>query len=244
MDQSWYGLTSVGPMARTVADVAAMLAVLARQPVADLTAPAGLRVAMSLRSPSAIARPDEHNRSAVLRAGSRLEGLSHQVTRAEPRYSPLLTSQWTRRWQAGVAEAARDLPLAELEPRTQTMVAKGRRVQRLGGERSGAAAAWRQRMIAWLDNYEVLIMPTVATKPPSAGSMDGRGYVSTLLRSAAAVPYTQVWNLAGLPAAAIPTGIGEDGAPRSVQLIAKPGDEASLLALATQLEQFASPPVG
>lgn len=240
--QHWYGLTSSGPIARSVADTAAMLAVLEEKPGHELAAPGALRVAMSLRSPSPIARPDQHNREAVQQAGRRLVELGHQVTSDNPPYSPLLISRWTRHWHAGIAQDARGLPPTQLEPRTRVMVAKGRRVQRLGGPRPGVAAAWRRRMSAWLESYDILIMPTVATVPPAAGSMDGRGYLPTLLSTAAAVPYTPAWNLAGLPAAAIPTGVSSDGRPQSVQLIGKPGDEAVVLALASQLEQFQAPP--
>ncbi len=240
--QHWYGLSSSGPMARTVADTAAMLAVLEGKPVGERADPGVLRVAMSLRSPSPIARPDQHNRSGVLAAGRRLAELGHQVTTADPPYSPLLTSQWTRYWHAGIAQDAHDLPPDRLEPRTRTMVAKGRRSQHQGGNRPEVAAAWRRRMIGWLADYDVLLTPTVARKPPLAGSMNGRGYVATLIPSAATTPYTPAWNLAGLPAAAIPTGVSSDNRPVSVQLVAKPGGEDTLLALAAQLEQYVAPP--
>lgn len=239
--QHWFGLTSAGPMARSVADAAAMLAVLEAKPSHDLAAPEALRVAMSLRSPSPIGRPDEPYRAALVRAGRRLEELGHQVTTANPPHSPMLTSRWTRYWHAGVADAAQDLPATGLEPRTRVVVAKGRRVLRLGGPRPSVAAASRRRMSAWLEAYDVLITPTVAKAPPAAGSLDGRGYVATLLSQAAAVPYTQAWNLAGLPAVAIPTGLRSDGLPESVQLIGKPGAEALLLAVASQLERFQGP---
>ena len=41
---------------------------------------------------------------------------------------------------------------------------------------------------------------------------------------------------------AIPTGVGSDNRPVSVQLVAKPGGEDTLLALAGQLEQYVAPP--
>lgn len=238
----WYGLTSAGPVARTVGDADAMLAVLEGRPCAGLATPGPMRVAVSLRSPSPVGKPDDHNRDAVVQARRRLESLGHRVTVADPPYSPLLTGRWGRHWHAGVAQDAKALPSARLEPRTRVIVAKGRRVQRLGGPRAGAAAAWRRRMIAWLAAYDVLLTPTVASGPPAAGWGDGRGYLTTWAKSAALVPYTPAWNLAGLPAAAIPTGAGADGRPRSVQLVGKPGEEATVLSLASQLEAFKPPP--
>lgn len=238
--EHWYGLSSCGPLTRTVADAAAMLAVLRGEPAGEPVAPGRLRVAMSVRSPSPVAQADDHNRRAVLRAGRQLDELGHRVTIADPPYSPLLMSRWTRHWHAGIAQDAHGLPASKLEPRTRVMAAKGRRVQHLGGPRRGVATAWRQKMISWLEDYDVLLTPSVAAGPIPAGCMDGRGYVSTLLKSAAAVPFTGAWNLAGLPAAAIPIGVSGNR-PRSVQLIGRPGSEALLLSLAAQLEEFIPP---
>jgi amidase len=48
-------------------------------------------------------------------------------------------------------------------------------------------------------------------------------------------PMTGVWNLAGFPAASVPAGGA--GMPSAVQLVAAPGGEQTLLALAAQLER-------
>ena len=77
---------------------------------------------------------------------------------------------------------------------------------RLGGPRPATAAAWRERVLAWFDagRHDVLLTPAVAGPPVRAGAMRHRGYLSTMLTSAARVPYTQAWNLAGLPAVVVP----------------------------------------
>jgi amidase len=46
-----------------------------------------------------------------------------------------------------------------------------------------------------------------------------------------------VWNSTGQPAASIPAGMSANGLPLAVQLIARPHDEPTLLAVAAQLEQ-------
>jgi amidase len=51
-----------------------------------------------------------------------------------------------------------------------------------------------------------------------------------------AYPFTGVWNYTGQPAAAIPAGFTADGLPLSIQLVGRPGDEATLLSLAAQIE--------
>jgi amidase len=52
--------------------------------------------------------------------------------------------------------------------------------------------------------------------------------------SAARVPFTQAWNLAGLPAAVVPVRVS--GRSVAVQLVGRPGDELALLAVAARLE--------
>ena len=98
-----------------------------------------------------------------------------------------------------------------LEPRTRTMVGKGRRVLRFGGPRPVVAAAWREHAISWLAGYDLLLTPAVATTPGPAGALNGRGYLSTYLAAAKAEPFCQVWNLVGLPALVVPVGV-RDGA--------------------------------
>ena len=107
-----------------------------------------------------------------------------------------------------------------------------------------APAAWRDRMVG-LDGrragYDLLVGPAVAGPPVGAGAMAGRGYRRTLLTSAARLPYTQAWNLAGLPAVVAPVLV--NGRPVGVQLVGRPGAEAVLLAAAARLERRVVPAV-
>jgi amidase len=48
--------------------------------------------------------------------------------------------------------------------------------------------------------------------------------------------FTGLWNLAGYPAMSVPAGRHPSGLPIGVQLVAAPGGEARLLAIAAQLE--------
>ena len=49
--------------------------------------------------------------------------------------------------------------------------------------------------------------------------------------------YTEFFNLLGNPALVVPVGSSPEGLPIGVQLVARYGDEATLLRLAAQLEQ-------
>ena len=49
-------------------------------------------------------------------------------------------------------------------------------------------------------------------------------------------PYCVPWNHLGNPAMSVPFGFAADGMPLAVQIVGRPGDEATLLSLAAQLE--------
>jgi amidase len=49
-------------------------------------------------------------------------------------------------------------------------------------------------------------------------------------------PYSSFVNVAGLPAVTLPVTVAASGHPVSVQLVGRPGGEATILSLAAQLE--------
>jgi amidase len=50
------------------------------------------------------------------------------------------------------------------------------------------------------------------------------------------IPFDAVWNATGQPAAVVPWDLDADGIPVAIQLVGRPADEATLLALSAQLE--------
>ncbi|HEY2044328.1 MAG TPA: amidase family protein [Jatrophihabitans sp.] len=239
--QHWYGLTVFGPIAATVADAALAVDVLAgRSPQPVGGAPRPLRIGVLVKSPSPPSTLHAVMRVAVQSAVAQLEAGGHAVTPAHKRYPAQLIPWWERRWFAGIAEDAERLAAGrfdQLEPRTRTMVRRGRLLLRTGGPRPGPATRWRAKAAQWFDDFDVLLTPMVATPAPQAGTMTGRGYLGTLLPAAKGIPYGQAWNLAGFPAISMPVGLDEAGMPVAVQLVAPPGREHLLLSLAQELEQ-------
>jgi amidase len=238
-DEHWCGLTVTGPLARTAADAALLFGVLAgHDPAAVPDGQPAERVAVSLRSPSPVTQLYPENRLATVGAAALLRSDGAVAGEADPPYPRGLAAHWAARWQAGVAREATALGLAldAVEPRTASVVRRGRRVLRRGGPRPAPVAAWRDRFLAWLDAgpYDVLLTPAVAGPPVDAGALRHRGYLSTLLLSASRMPYTQAWNLAGVPAVVVPVRLS--GRTVGVQLVGRPGDEGRLLATAAQLE--------
>ena len=176
-EEHWFGLSAAGPIARTAGDAALMLGVLSGTPV-DLDRPGPARVALSLRTLSPIARLRTEQRAAAVGAAARLRaGLGGaEVALADPPYLRRLTGQWIRRWHAGVARDAEalGLDLSVVERRTAAVVRKGRRVLRYTPPGAAAPAAWRHRVLAWMDEggFDVLLGPAVA-RTARAGRGDG-----------------------------------------------------------------------
>jgi Asp-tRNA(Asn)/Glu-tRNA(Gln) amidotransferase A subunit family amidase len=89
---------------------------------------------------------------------------------------------------------------------------------------------YRERMAALLDSVDVLVTPTLSTVAPSAGVGD-LALREQLLR------FTYPFNAIGAPALALPCGPAEDGLPASVQIVGRPGEDASVLAIGRALER-------
>ncbi len=247
--EHWYGLSAAGPIARTAQDAATMLGVLRGEPL-DLSGRSGpARIALSLANPSPLGRLHADHRAAAVGAAARLRAGPDGATvvLADPPYPRALALRWMRRWQAGVAQdvAALGLDAATLERRTAAVARRGRRVLRSAPPRPAAATAWRDEVVGWLDDggFDLLLGPATAGPPPSAGAFAGRGYLRTLAAQTAQVPFTQAWNLAGLPAVVAPVRVG-GGRPVGVQLVGRPGSEALLLAAAARLEHRVVPMAG
>uniref|UniRef100_UPI001BDC7589 amidase n=1 Tax=Pseudonocardia lacus TaxID=2835865 RepID=UPI001BDC7589 len=182
-EEHWCGMSVAGPIARTAADAALMFDVLrgggeddgSRPDAADDPAWPGSAV-LSLASPFPLGRLHPDHRAAAVGAVARLRAEGTAVLVADPPYPRTLTSQWTRRWHAGVARDVADLGLARgaIEHRTATLARKGRRAQRLARPDERAPQRWRERFLTWFDGHDLLVTPATATGPFAAGRPRGR----------------------------------------------------------------------
>jgi amidase len=88
-----------------------------------------------------------------------------------------------------------------------------------------------------LSTADAVLMPGPSGPPFHIGALQGRGALWTLNAAAAKVPWYGVFNATGQPACSVPAGFDAKGLPLAVQLAGRPSDEATLLALAAQIEQ-------
>ncbi|MGI9603267.1 MAG: amidase [Acidimicrobiales bacterium] len=88
-------------------------------------------------------------------------------------------------------------------------------------------------------NVDVLITPVNPITAPPADTGELLWDTGLL----AFLQFTYLWNLAGVPAVALPWGLDDDGMPRSVQIIGPTDAEQRVLAVAASLERpLVSPP--
>jgi amidase len=107
-----------------------------------------------------------------------------------------------------------------------------------------SAHAWTRRVVEWwtpLDDapgFDLLLTPTMAVTPPAVGAVDGDGpdAFATLGAATPCAVFTVPFNVSGQPAVSVPTA-AERGLPVGVQLVAAPGREDVLLAVAASLEE-------
>jgi amidase len=248
----WWGLGTVGPLARSVLDSAIVYDVLRGSRDTDLfraaepatsfteaarTEPGQLRVGWSTRSAIKGIRPHPSHVRAVHETAQLLTDLGHDVREVDPRY-PDTTLAFIPQFFAGVRTEADEVEHYDrLERRTRETYRLGSWVrpgvvQRAlrAGEKVDARA---DRIFADLD---VLLTPTIAHRPRKVGALSRGGSLTAALRSQPMIAHCALWNVTGHPAAAVPAGIGEDGLPLSVQLVGRHSAETTLLSLSAQIE--------
>ena len=88
-----------------------------------------------------------------------------------------------------------------------------------------------------LEGLDALLLPALAigAAPIGAASVAIHGNVEPI--RAMMLRLTQLFNITGHPAIAIPCGIGTDGLPRAIQLVGHRGGTARLLAVAETVER-------
>jgi amidase len=217
--------------------------------VADERPPRRLRVGLAL-TPPVPARLDPSCAQAAIDAAHALENLGHLVEETElPRLIERTREAFDDVWAVMAAEGVRggevllgrQVTARDVEPLTWALYQRARGVDALRYRAAFAAIqrAAREFVIA-SGAYELIITPSLALPPVAVGTITGMlepDPLDALARSDAFSPYTAVWNMTGQPALSLPVSTGADRLPRAAQLVGRPADDATVLAVARQLEQ-------
>ncbi len=250
------GLGWNGPLARSVADAAAMLDAMAvpmpgdphwapppAEPFLRSADPDRLAGPLRIgryRSPGVVedrAHPDVV--AAYDAATSLLEKLGHAVEDIDPPFGPEVMPKFLALWSVGAALTPVD-PADEprLRPLTRYLRERGRGVS--GPEYCAALAELQQQSrqaIVRTAAYDAVLTPTLAEPPALVGGLrNDDDPAAELERQIAFTPYTAVYNVTGQPAVNVPLHWTAGGLPIGVMLVGRPADEATLLALSAQLE--------
>jgi amidase len=241
-DEHWFGLSVLGPLTRTVLDSALFLDALTDGSFADAAGrePGKLRVAVSLKAPVPGTPVSDAVKQPVRELAQLLRALGHDVVDHDPDYGEtrhLFTPLWLR----GIYDDSRALveDPSQLERRTRQMALAGRLIGSnvVARARRGADALAERLVRSTFSDFDVLLTPALAKPPVNVGRWEGLGAARTTLGVGMFVPFNQVWNLTGQPAASIPAGFTDDGVPLAVQMVGRAHGEDTLLALAAQVER-------
>jgi len=234
--EHWYGMSVAGFEARSVRDAALLISVgAADEGLRDSPSrpPERLRIAVSAK-PVLPTRVHGDVKRVIDQTAGRLRSLSHEVEESDPPYPQV--SPATVRYLAGIAQ---DVERVERPERLQR---RTRGFGRMGDAIPKAALDWAlreddtARMRPFFERHDALLTPVSARPPVRAGQWEGLGAVRTFLGMAQVYPFALEWNLTGHPSLSVPAGMSEDGLPIGMQLVGRHGEEATLLALAAQLE--------
>jgi amidase len=240
----WHGLAVYGPIARSVRDAALFLDVTAQTPPTEGTfagaaarSPGRLRIAVSTK-PILPQPVDERVLRSVQQTADLLRSLGHEVVESDPDYPPWLGPHLVARYLRGAYESAMDLGNVErMERRTRHMLLMARLVGESGLARALASeAALNARVGRVFESHDVLLMPVTARPALRIGEYEGRGALWTMNGGTRLIPFLGTWNATGQPASSVPAGFTDDGLPLAVQLVGRPHDETTLLALSAQIE--------
>ncbi len=249
--EHWYGLSVSGCVSRKVIDTALYLDAVSGPAKGDFdsppplerplveaaqSSPGKLRIACTTKTILPIAKAPEVIAAYEETIGL-LRSLGHEVTEAAPSYGRLTTDFYPLYFR-GIRDEALTLPHPErLSDQTNGFVRLGRLIsdRRLAKvrDRMPAAAGRIQRLFR---EYDLLVTPATAQLPVEIGHWRGQGALRTINGMSNVYPYAAAWNYTGQPAATIPAGFADNGLPRSVMLVARPNDEATLISVAAQLE--------
>ncbi len=225
---------SAGPLARCASDAARLFEALGGGEVPD--------AAPARRSIAWCSHPEGRPVGPVLlenvgQATESLRALGHRLEPVDPRldgweqiFGPLVLAEEGER-RGSLLEGEHPLTRYErrsLEAARQLAPATVRAAR-------SAMAAYRERVDALFDDFDVLATPATATPAFPIGERPGSIAGRRVGRLWGAFPFAVPFNVSGHPSIVLPVGF-VDAMPVAIQLIGRLGADAELLQLAAELE--------
>jgi len=255
--QTWMGAVVEGVVTRTAADAAAVLDQIAGpdplawnnalppdRPFAEEIGadPGSLRIGLMAEAPLGIPT-DPACVAAARDAGTLLEELGHRVSEVQvPTVSEEMIPPFVVMTNGGLADfVGIDWELTEPHIRHAHKVATTK-INALDYVIAAQALEKlsRREVARWGRDFDVLLTPTSAILPPQAGAVLAAQHATPdqpVLDVVASVSFAAFGNITGLPSISVPLYRTEEELPVGAMLTGAPFDEATLLRVASQLEE-------
>jgi amidase len=259
-------LSTDGVMARTTADVAALLDLTSGPELGDATwapppeapfaelaqrDPGRLKIALVTDMPIEGELDPECERGAR-EAAKLLEQLGHDVEHVSSPFPegdalvPIFTMLWAANVSASVLHGqvvtGTEATPENIEPLSWWLYEMGKGID--SPTYIGAVAmvqAMSRGIVSNWSTWDLLVTPALAQRPVRHGEIDpcGEDPAAEFARAAQFTPYTPAFNLTGQPAVSVPLLHGDDGLPTAAQIVGAPAREDVLLQVCRQLEEAA-----
>jgi amidase len=249
------GLSTDGPLARTVADAALLLDAMTGNHPGDMYTlpalaagesflghasrePGKLRIARTCQTVVDGAEVDPECVAAWEDASALLASLGHEVEDLEMPFPAEAVPSFLALWftMAAFTPIPPDQE-ADLLPLTQWLRAQGREISAadIFFHQAILQGSVRPAMTA-MNAFDAILTPTVAMPPRPVGWFDEVEPAENFIRQTQFTPWTALFNLSGQPAVSVPLHWSADGLPIGVMLAGRMGEEGRLISLSAQLE--------
>jgi amidase len=248
------GLAVNGPLARNVRDAAALLDAMSGPAVSDWhwapppdttflsacdVAPGRLRIGRFATPVIADAVVDPECLAAYDAASAALTDHGHEVVDHVVTFGGDLVPAFETVWSQEFLSLPFDESVeAKTRPLTRWIRERGRAAT--GTQVYAALAVLRQatrRELEATSGYDAVLTPTLAQPPALVGGLrNDEDPAADFEAQKRFTPFTAPYNMSGQPAVTVPLHWTQAGLPIGVQLIGRPYGEATLLAIAAQLE--------
>ncbi|TDD84995.1 amidase [Actinomadura darangshiensis] len=249
-----FGLSTNGPIARTVRDAALMLDVMSGHMPGDLyrapraegpflgfvdRPPGRLRIARSLQPPVPDVEVHPDCVAAYEDATALLEELGHEIVELPQVLGPDLVPHFATLW--GVMATMTPVPEESehlLQPLTRHLREYGNRTSAPQLFQAHAALQGALRAaFPVMDEFDAILSPTLAMPPVPVGYFHDREPADNFRAQTHFTPFCAMYNITGQPAVNVPLHWNEDGLPIGVMLAGRLGGEGTLISLSAQLEE-------
>jgi amidase len=249
------GLSTDGPLARTVADAALLLDAMTGNHPGDMytlpplpagesflghasRAPGKLRIARTLQTVVEGAEVDPDCAAAFHDASALLESLGHDVEDLELPFPAEAVPSFLALWftMAAFTPIPPDQE-GELLPLTRWLREQGRVISApdIFFHQAILQGSVRPAMTA-MNAYDAILTPTVAMPPRPVGWFDEVEPAENFIRQTQFTPWTALFNLSGQPSVSVPLHWNDAGLPIGIMLSGRMGEEGTLISLSAQLE--------